>query len=146
MDLFGTIADFFSSPMFGLATKLLFLFIILIWVSLVFWTYRDAQSRGALGLYWAVVVFFFWFFGWAIYLILRPPERLEDAKERELDIKTKEAILSRRSLFCPACGKPIENDFLICPYCLKKLKQTCPECKRPLKISWTVCPYCKTNL
>ena len=146
MDVFGGIADFFSSPLFGLATKLLLLFIVIIWFSLVFWTYRDAQRRGILGIYWAAVVFFFWFFGWAIYLILRPPEYLEDAKERELDIKSKEAILSRRSSFCPACGKPVESDFLICPYCLEKLKQACPECNRALQMNWTVCPYCKTNL
>lgn len=145
MDLFSSVAKFFSSPFFQLFRGLFFLFLFILWFSLIYWTYRDARKRGALAIYWAVVVFFFNVLGLMIYLIVRPPEYVEDAMERELEIKAKEALLGKSSLVCSACLKPIQDDFLICPYCFKKLKKECPSCKRALKMSWTVCPYCKTT-
>ena len=146
MDIFKSISNFFSSVFFQLFLRLLILFVVFLWLSLIYWTYRDAKKRGALAAYWAAVVFFFNVLGWLIYLVVRPPEYLEDAKERELEIKTKEALLVQESVTCPACLKPTEKDFLVCPYCLKKLRKSCPKCKRALQMSWTVCPYCKTSL
>lgn len=146
MDLFSSIAKFLGSPFFQLFRGLLILFLFILWCSLVYWTYRDAKKRGALAVYWAVVVFFFNLLGLVIYLIIRPPEYVEDATERELEIKTKEALLDRSSLVCRACLRPIKEDFLICPYCFKKLRKECPNCQKALQMSWTVCPYCKTTL
>ena len=143
MDVFFKL---FNSNVFRLVTSLFVLFLFIFWVSLIYWTYRDAGKRGALAFYWAMVVFFFNIFGWFVYLIVRPPEYREEVRDRELDIRTKEAMLSRSNLHCPACLKSIEEDFLVCPYCFKKLKKACPHCQRPLKMSWTVCPYCKTSL
>ncbi len=135
-----------GSPWFQLTTRLCFLFAVIVWLALIFWTYRDADRRGSLAIYWAAVVFFFNFAGWIVYLIVRPPEYEEDARERELEIKTKEALLARSDLVCPACLKPVKDDFLICPYCQKKLKKSCPNCSKPLNMSWVVCPFCKTSL
>ncbi len=148
MDLFSAFSNFFSSPIFRLFTRLFFLFVIVFWISLIYWTYRDAKRRGALAIYWAAVTLFFNIFGWCIYLIVRPPELLEDIKVRELEIRMREAALDRdkADLVCSSCFKSIEPDFLICPYCLKKLKESCPRCGRALKISWTVCPFCRMTL
>lgn len=146
MDLFSAFSSFLNSPIFRLFTRLSILFAIIFWMSIVYWTYRDAKRRGALAVYWAAVVLFFNIFGWFIYLIVRPPEFLEDVKERELEIRAQEASLSKADLVCSSCFKSIEPDFLICPYCLKKLKEACPRCGRALKVSWTVCPYCRTSL
>jgi len=99
-----------------------------------------------MAVYWAMVVLFFNIFGWLIYLMVRPPEYLEDTKERELEIKQKEILLQRTDLICPGCHKPVESDFLVCPHCLKELKQACPRCGRALSINWRACPYCKTTL
>lgn len=135
-----------DNPAFVLSRNLCVLFFLVLWVALIFWTYRDAKRRGAMAIYWAAVVLFFNFFGWIIYLIVRPPEYADDVLERELEIKTKEAQLETGNTICPACMKPVERDFLICPYCQKKLKKPCPKCDRPLNMSWTVCPYCKETL
>lgn len=45
-------------------------------------------------------------------------------------------------VLCPFCFKPISLDFLFCPACEKKLKNTCPECGKTLEQEWTICPYC----
>lgn len=146
MDIFSAFSSFFGSPIFKFLTRLTLLFVIVLWLSLVYWTYRDAKRRGALSVYWAAVVFFFNLFGWIVYMMVRPPELLEDVRERQLEIRAQEASLSKAELVCSSCFKLIEPDFLICPYCLKKLKESCPRCGRALKISWTVCPFCRATV
>jgi hypothetical protein len=146
VDIFTAIVNFFSSPLFRLMVNLFWLFLIILWLSLVFWTYRDARRRGALALYWATITLLFPLAGWLIYLIVRPPEYLDDIRERELEIRAKEAMLNNSEMICPACYKPIDKDFLICPYCRRRLKKPCPSCERPLKIGWSICPYCQELL
>lgn len=141
-DLLGPIT---SSPLFALTRQLCILFFVVLEVALIFWTYRDAESRGAMGWFWALVVLIFNVFGWIIYLVVRPPEHAADARERDLEIRAKEITLARDLESCPACYKPVERDFLICPYCMKKLKKPCVECEKALKLNWNVCPYCKTK-
>lgn len=43
---------------------------------------------------------------------------------------------------CPRCGKGVEDDFIICPYCQTKLKSKCEQCGQLLEESWVACPYC----
>lgn len=134
-----------TSPEFIFARNMCALFFIVFDLALVFWTYRDADRRGAMGWFWALAVFVFSIAGWIVYLVVRPPEFAADARERDLEIRAKEASLSRDYETCPACHKPIESDFLICPNCMKKLRKSCTECGKALKLSWGVCPYCKTK-
>lgn len=146
MQIFQDILAFFQSGFFKFIIYLFLYFIVVIWLSFVYWTYRDANQRGTNGLLWALVVFIFNFFGLLIYLILRPSEYVQDVMERELEIETKESLMSSQILKCPACGNDIEKDFFICPYCRKKLKNPCPECGKPLQLNWSICPFCKTLL
>lgn len=128
-----------------LTQRLCILFFIVFYVALIFWTWRDAQRRGAMPWFWALVVVFFNVAGWLIYMVVRPPESREDARERELEIRSREAELARENPVCPACFKPVDREFLICPSCMKKLKKECTNCEKPLKLDWAVCPYCKTK-
>ncbi len=146
MDIFKTIYNFFTSPLFMLTMKVFLYFIVVLWVSLAYWTYRDAKKRGSLPIFWALFTLLFSFPGFLVYLILRPPEYLEDARERELEIKAKELLLRKEAIVCPSCLRPIESEFLVCPYCFKKLKKVCSTCGKPLKLDWSVCPYCQTTL
>lgn len=139
------LAPITSNALFDLTKNLCILFFIVLDAALIFWTYRDAESRGAMGWFWSLVVLIFSAAGWVIYLVIRPSERLSDARERDLEIRAKEITLARDLESCPACFKPVEQDFLICPYCMKKLKKPCVECGRALKLNWNVCPYCKTK-
>jgi hypothetical protein len=80
-------------------------------------------------------------------MILRPPEYLEDVRERELEMHAAEARLSQFELvLCPHCDYRIEHDFIRCPSCLRKLKERCVSCSRPLDRSWTICPYCEADV
>src|ERR671937_1652395 len=92
----GLLAVFgISSSGLNLAVKLLILFLIAIWAALVFWTYADARRRieDPMLVGCATAASLFPFVGTVVYLIVRPPEYLEDAHERELEVKAAEARL-----------------------------------------------------
>ena len=73
------------------------------------------------------------FVGTIVYMILRPPEYLEDVRERELELQAAEARLHELDhVLCPHCDYRIERDFMRCPSCLRKLKERCTSCSRPL--------------
>lgn len=134
-----------TSGEFILGRNLCSLFFIVIHFALVFWVYRDADRRGAMGWFWAIAALIFPLAGWLVYLVVRPPELLADARERDLEIRAKEVSLQRDLTSCPSCNKPVEKDFLLCPYCMKKLRRPCIECGNALRLNWGVCPYCKTK-
>ena len=135
----------FSNPLFALVKNLLLLFLVVMYFAVIFWTWRDANRRGAMGWFWGIVCAVFPFVGWMVYLVVRPPETAEDVRERELEIRAREAQLARDYDVCPSCFKPVEKDFLICPHCMKKLRKPCVECGKALRLNWQVCPYCKTK-
>jgi hypothetical protein len=146
-DLFGGVNDFFDSTTWHLIRNLGLFFLLVFWLATVFWVYKDARRRIADG--WLVGMAVLLpivvpFVGPIIYLFFRPPEYLEDVRERELEIKAMEERLARRELRCPVCRAEIGPDFLVCPVCTTKLKQACANCKAPLEALWQVCPYCET--
>jgi heme exporter protein D len=132
-----------------LAIDLLILFLVILYLSLIYWTYSDARRRVAdPALVWsAAAMAFFPFVGTIIYLVLRPPEYLEDVRERELEMQAAEARIYELDFeLCPYCDYRIERDFVRCPSCLRKLKDRCVACTRPLDRAWTICPYCEAEV
>ncbi len=141
-----SIEIFLSSAVFKVFFAMFQIFIIVLWLSMASWTYRDATRRGSSAAYWATVAVFFLIFGWMVYMILRPPEFIDDVRERALEIKARQIEIRNTLAHCPACKKIVEKDFLICPHCRKKLKNACSKCEKPINLSWTICPFCKTKI
>ena len=133
----------------NLAVNLLIFFLVVIWVALVYWTYSDASRRldDPLLIGCATVASLFPFIGTIVYTIVRPPEYLEDMRERDLEVRAAEkrlALLENRT--CRNCGSEVEPSFLRCPSCMRKLKEPCRSCGRPLDPRWRVCPYCEAEV
>ena len=131
----------------NLAVNLLILFLVVLWAALVYWTYADARRRIADPLLIgcaAAAAFIFPFVGAIVYMIVRPPEFLDDVRERELEIKAIETRLGGPEFRCGVCGCAVEPDYLVCPVCTTKLRQACSNCGKPLEPAWQVCPYCET--
>lgn len=152
MDLFEYVEDimaFFTHPAWKYLLYGIIFVLIIVWLAFIYWTYRDARLRSETmtsAVFWAFVVLVLNFLGLILYLILRPPEYIDDIVERDLEIERMEMLLdSSQSFKCPACGSPVKDEFLICPYCRKKLKNSCISCGKPLDINWKVCPYCKST-
>ncbi|MGO9319666.1 MAG: zinc ribbon domain-containing protein [Solirubrobacteraceae bacterium] len=133
----------------NLAVDLLILFVVVLYFSLIYWTYADARRRilDPMLVACATAASFFPFVGTVIYMILRPPEYLEDVRERELETQAAEARLQQLDqALCPHCSYRVERDFIRCPSCLRKLKERCVSCSRPLDQAWTICPYCEADV
>jgi Double zinc ribbon len=133
----------------NLAVDLLILFVVVLYFSLIYWTYADARRRilDPMLIGCATAASLFPFVGTMIYVILRPPEYLEDVHERELEMQAAEARLHQLDqMLCPHCDYRIERDFVRCPSCLRKLKERCANCSRPLDRAWTICPYCEADV
>jgi hypothetical protein len=133
----------------NLAVNLLLLFLVVLWLALVYWTFADARRRIAdpLLVGCATAASLFPFVGTIVYLIVRPPEYLEDVRERNLEIAAAQARLeSIEHLHCQYCGFEVEKAFLRCPSCLRRLKEPCTVCGKPLDPRWKICPYCEAEV
>jgi hypothetical protein len=133
----------------NLAIDLLILFVVVLYFSLIYWTYADARRRifDPMLIGCATAASLFPFVGTIVYVILRPPEYLQDVRERELETQAAEARLHELDhSLCPHCDYRIERDFVRCPSCLRKLKERCVNCQRPLDQAWAICPYCETEV
>lgn len=133
----------------NLVVDLLILMLVVVWLALIVYTYLDAKRRISdpflIGC--ATLASFIPYIGTAVYAIVRPPEFLEDAHERELEIKAAELRVRQLTEHsCPECGFPVEKNFLRCPECQHRLKHPCPSCSRPVDPKWALCPYCETAL
>jgi len=132
----------------NLVANLMLLFLIVLWLALVAYTYFDSRRRiedSFLVVCAAAASFVFPFVGTIVYSILRPPEFLADQRERELDIRASELRLRQlEEQSCPNCEHPVERNFLRCPNCRARIKDPCESCGKPIDPRWSVCPYCET--
>jgi hypothetical protein len=134
----------------SLVAGLLVLFLAALWLALVFYTYMDSRRRIADPMLVGTAVvaaLVFPFVGTVVYMIVRPPEYLEDVRERELEIQAAEARLSQlEGDVCPYCDFEVDKDFLRCPSCLRRLKESCRTCAKPLDPRWKICPFCEAEV
>jgi RNA polymerase subunit RPABC4/transcription elongation factor Spt4 len=87
--------------------------------------YRDASKRGMDPWLWATVATFVPnLIGVVVYLIVRTQVRRT----------------------CISCGKGLQGDFKICPYCGERQELLCPQCSEPVAADWKVCPLCEHAL
>jgi hypothetical protein len=130
---------------------LLVTYVALLLVALAYNVVRDARRRSD-SIVFAIVAFLLAFvppfLGGLIYLVVRPPRTL--AEERSLDLE--QQILAEpptdvpETRPCPTCGRDIEEEFVICPYCRTQFARRCALCERRLRLGWPVCPYCATEV
>jgi hypothetical protein len=138
-----------SNDGLNLAATLFILMIVVVWLALIVYTYFDAKRRVSdpFLVACATIGSFFPYIGTAVYAIVRPPEFLEDAHERELEIRAAELkVRQLTEASCPNCEYPVEKNYLRCPKCQHRLKDPCPSCGKPVDPRWALCPYCESPL
>jgi hypothetical protein len=140
------VGDFFDSEEWLVIRNVTLFFLVVFWLASAYWVYKDARRRiddpWLLAMAVALGVFPP-FVGPLLYMFFRPPEYIEDVRERELEIKAMEDSLDVAER-CPVCRAAIEPTFLACPVCTTKLKDSCRRCKAPLEPLWQMCPFCET--
>ena len=137
----SSLADYFVyiSAFFGA-------FLAALWISLIFWTFRDIRSRSRdrfIITLATILVAILTFPGLLIYLIIRPKETLHETYQRMLE---EEVLLAEieTSNKCPGCGSIARSDWQVCPYCYTRIHKLCTHCGRIMQLPWQICPYCAT--
>ena len=133
----------------NLAVNLILLILVIVWIALIVYTFLDARRRieDPVLVACATIASFAPYIGTAVYAILRPPEFLEDARERDLEMKASELRVRQLSeLACPNCNYIVEKNYLRCPNCQRRLKDPCHTCGKPVDPRWALCPYCESVL
>jgi hypothetical protein len=130
------------------AVSVALLILGVLYLALIFWTFADARRRidDPLLVVCATLASFFPFVGTIVYLIVRPPEFLDDVRLRELEMTAAEARLANLDYqLCPHCDYEIKADYLRCPSCMRKLKERCYSCSKPIDPAWRICPFCEAE-
>jgi hypothetical protein len=142
----GSLHTVFHSTAFILTRDLVIFVFVALWLGLAFRTHRDAKRRIDDG--WLVSVATLLglvpIAGPLLYLLFRPPETLEEAHSRHVEIRLIEERLGRVEPRCPVCRTTVEGNYLVCPVCTTTLKEPCGACRAPLEPLWQACPYCAT--
>ena len=121
-------------------------FLAALWLSLIFWTFRDIRSRSRdpfLRILAVIVVAILSLPGILVYLVLRPPHTLAEEYQHSLE---EEALLQtiEDASVCPGCNRRVLHDWVACPNCHVRLKKTCTHCRKSIELPWNLCPYCGT--
>ncbi|MGA9532532.1 MAG: zinc ribbon domain-containing protein [Anaerolineales bacterium] len=125
-------------------TAFLGAFVAALWLSLIFWSYRDARQRTddrLAHVLAAVVVALLGPPGLVIYLILRPPHTLEDVYQRAIEEEALLGEIAHREQ-CPGCGADVDVSWQVCPRCHTRLRKPCRQCGQLMDLGWQVCPHC----
>lgn len=144
-NVFESLSNFFDSSVWSVLRVMLVIFLVLLWLALGVWVYKDARRRNGAPGYprlMAAIAVLIPFFGPLLYIAVRPAETLDEQHDRELETL---ALTREAALRCHDCGYPTEPAYLICPSCHRKLKEPCSSCGKPVDPRWTACPWCETQ-
>jgi hypothetical protein len=144
---FQFVTDFFKSPTWHFVTLMFYFLVVVLWLACAYWVFKDARRRIDDKIILTVAVLtglVFGPLGLIIYAIVRPPELLADRDSRELEMQMMEQRIQEESR-CSFCKTPV-RDYLVCPTCGRRLRSTCAQCGRPLEPNWRVCPYCEADV
>jgi hypothetical protein len=147
-DPLQSVTDFFDSATWDFIVLLSYFLVIVVWLACAYWVFKDARRRIDDKVVLAVAALtglVFGPLGALVYTIVRPPEYLDDVRERELEMRMMEQRLASEER-CPFCRTPTREDYLVCPTCGRRLRTVCPSCRRPVDPQWRVCPYCEAEV
>jgi hypothetical protein len=153
--LFGQIgqafARFFSEPTVRLGLLVGLGYLVIVWLAAALWAFGDARRR-TVNPVWpyasaaAVVLASPLLFPLAVlvHVVLRPSttvgeRRLEALRDAALRVEIERPR-------CPACGRPIEEGWLICPSCRTTLAHHCEQCGHAVGPDWDACGWCGASL
>ena len=110
---------FLSNPVVQLATQLIVIYVVLLWLGTAYWAFRDMQQRSDNAILPYLVAagiilftpFLFIFAVW-VYKIVRPHEKIGEVWERNL---AEEALLAEVEAIrhCPTCERRVDEEWII---------------------------------
>jgi hypothetical protein len=149
LDTIGqTFDDIINSPAVQITGRLIFVYLVVLWIASAYWAFRDMQQRSDNAILPYVVAagiilftpFLFFLAVW-VYKIIRPHEKIGEVWERNL---AEEALLNEVESVphCPTCERRVDAEWIICPSCRTRLNRVCPNCSRLVGLDWSLCAWC----
>ena len=120
------------------------IYIVLLWMATVIWTYRDIHARHEEALLQVLAVsmaLLMPFAGLGVYMMLRPRQTISDRYERSLEEEYLRHDIEEQFV-CPQCQRGIDHEFILCPHCHTALRRRCISCDHVIDLTWSICPYC----
>jgi len=106
------------------------LVLLVLWIAVIVWVYRDAERRGMNGVLWALLVLIGSIIGLLIYLIVRSDVLAATQRSPAVQV-------------CPECEQDVDQGYAFCPHCGKRLQGgVCHACGKPIEPNWKVCAHC----
>ena len=123
----------FDSNTWDVARNLVIFMAVVFWLATVYWVYKDARRR--IEDPWLVAMATLLgavppFLGPLIYMLFRPPEYLEDVRERELEMLAIEERLRRARPPLPGLPRRGRAAYLVCPVCTTRLSSRAASARR----------------
>jgi RNA polymerase subunit RPABC4/transcription elongation factor Spt4 len=121
---------------------------LVLWLSAVVWVYRDVRSRTddqTSQIIAVILVAIFNVPGLLVYLVIRPHGTMEGLFERSIENEAMLHELQLSANACQGCRRPMEDEFVICPWCRIILREPCRNCGKAVRTSWAACPYCTAD-
>jgi len=80
-------------------------------------------------------------------MIVRPPEYLDDVRERELEMQAAEARLAELGYhLCPHCDYEVREGLPALPDCMRKLQGPVPLVRTPARPGVEGSPFCEAEI
>jgi hypothetical protein len=130
-----------------LIAMLFALYIAVMWIAAIVWTYRDIRSRTSDPAEQAVSVLLVALFnipGLVLHVLMRPKTTIEEQLDRRLEAEAMFQDIQERPA-CPVCAARVQQDFIKCPMCRAELRTPCRDCGQALAVDWVMCPFCTAD-
>jgi len=137
--------DWWFWPVAGFGGLLALLYLaVAVWI--LFWVYKDAQSRGMNGALWVILVFFLHLVGLVVYLLVRsgyPVRKPESPTGAQAAPPQPATAPPASSAGAPPASPapPIPSAAPPVPT-VPPAPPDCSRCGRPLQNDWVACPHC----
>lgn len=144
METIDQMLAIYESPIFEWVIKGVLIYLGVLWFAMVIWVGRDIINRTNNILFQVFVILLnivLPVFGLILYLIIRPSKTLLEKYYDELEYNFLSDQASGDEQ-CPKCEGAIDQDFLYCPSCAQKVKNSCWHCNHIYLSRYVVCPYC----
>jgi len=144
MDTINKLIAIYESPLLDLIIKGSLIYLAVLWFAVIIWVARDVINRSN-SIFFQVLVILsnivLPIFGLILYLIIRPSKTLLEKyyEEMEYNFLHDHAVEDEK---CPRCEEHISSEFLYCPACTEKIRNSCWNCKHVYHSQYLVCPYC----
>ncbi|MDD3474471.1 MAG: zinc ribbon domain-containing protein [Candidatus Dojkabacteria bacterium] len=132
---------------YNLVGTIFILVAIVFWVVVTSWIWVDSDERTTnkwIRLFY-VVIGMIPILGWIIYLIVRPPETIDeiywgDLERRYLKYEAKDLG------DCPKCGTQLYPGYIFCPNCRQRIKIKCDKCGVYVDLESKYCTHCGNQM